>query len=343
MELAVTRRKLGAAFVVVLAAMTAVFSTAPAQGAKKGSCSPLDLAFVLDNTGSMGGAIDNIKKGLNKIVSEANTVSGGNVRYALVTFPEDNVVVNTPFADHNESQVKAAINSTFASGGGNIPESSDEALETAVLGRRATDVPPGKQTGDFQPPYRSGAQKIAVVITDAPPGGFDDDFTSADTAHAKQVAREARNRHVRVTSVWVGGTDDGDTQAKPALQTYAKTSGGEFRTTRSDGSGASAAIRASIATCGGKIKRRLRVKGTPHTIRAGRTSCVSFRVTSRGKPVKGARVRFAGHPAKTNRKGRATICVRLSRTGCRGVRATRRGFLAGRTRVCVAAAPRFTG
>src|SRR5206468_2237008 len=114
----------------------------------------------LDNTGSMGGAIDNIKKGLNKIIGEANTVSGGNIRYALVTFPEDDVVVNTPFADKNEAAEKSAINATFASGGGNIPESSDEALETVVLGRKASDVPAGKQTGDFQPPYRASAQKI---------------------------------------------------------------------------------------------------------------------------------------------------------------------------------------
>lgn len=344
---ALTRRKLGAAFVVGLAAVTAVYSVAPAEGAKKGSCSPLDLAFVLDNTGSMGGAIDNIKKGLNKIVNEANTVSGGNVRYGLVTFPEDNVVVNTVFADHNESAVKSSINSTFAGGGGNTPESSDEALETVVLGRKASDVPPGKQTGDFQPPYRSSAQKIAIVITDAPPGAFDDDYDATAKAHYKQVAKEAKARHIRVTSVWVGGSPkgSGDPDAKPALQDYAKTTGGEFRTTQADGTGASAAIRASIASCGGKKKKRkrLKVRGTPHTLTAGKSSCVSFRVTSGGKAAKGVRVRFAGHSAKTNSKGRARICVRFSSAGCRGVRATKRGSLPGRTRVCVAAAPRFTG
>jgi hypothetical protein len=344
MDLALTRRKIAAAFTVGLAAITAVGITSPAAEGQKGSCSPLDLAFVVDTTGSMGGALDNIKKGLNNIVGEATTVSGGNVRYGVVSFPGEEVIVNTPFADGNESAAKTAINGLSPGGGGSEPEASDEAMNTVINGLKASDRPAGQQTGDFQPPYRSGAEKLAVLITDAHPGGFDDAFTAADTAHVKSLAAQAKAKGIRITAVYVP-TSGVDPEIKGIMQDWASGSGGEYRQTKSDGTGASAAIRASIASCGGKTtkKKRLRIRGRPHVIRAGTSRCITFRVRSGRKAVKGAKVRFAGKSHKTNKKGRATFCVKFKKTGRKGVRVTKKGYVAGRTSVFVAAAPRFTG
>src|SRR5215204_6016732 len=159
MGFSLSRGKFAAAFTAGLAAVAAAGITSTAGGQARGSCSPLDLAFVVDNTGSMGPAIDNVRRGLGNIVDEANTVSGGNVRYSVVTFPEDNVVVNQPFTA-SESEARSAINGITLGGGGNIPESSDEAMNTVVNGLRASDRAGGQQTGDFQPPYRSSAEKI---------------------------------------------------------------------------------------------------------------------------------------------------------------------------------------
>ena len=51
--------------------------------------------------------------------------------------------------------------------------------------------------------------------------------------------------------------------------------------------------------------------------------------------MKGAKVRFAGKRAKTGRKGRAKMKVRLRKRGVRKVRVTKRGYRAGTARVRV--------
>jgi von Willebrand factor type A domain-containing protein len=338
------RRNSAVALTLALATAVAL-TTQPAAGAtfKSGSCTPLDLAFVIDNTGSMGGALTNVKKGLNKIVNEANTVAAGNLRLGVVEFPEDNVIVDTPFADNNEAAAKTAINGITLGGGGSVPESSDEALDTVVRGLRASDRPAGKQTGDFQPPYRSKAEKIAVIITDATPGGFADTFDSAAKKHAKNVAIAARNRGIRISSIYVptGGFEDPD--VVKIMKQYASISHGQYRKTKSDGSGTATAIEATIASCAGKTTGKLRVIPSRRTITAHHRTCVTFTVKSGKKRIRGATVSFAHEKAKTNKRGHARICATLGRLGRRGVKATKSGFRRGRTAVFVIRAPGFTG
>jgi hypothetical protein len=351
MDFALTRRKIGAAFTVGLAAMTAVFTTAPAESAKKASCTPLDLAFVVDTTGSMGGAIDNVKKGLDKIISEAKSVSKGDYRFGVVSVPGESITVNTPFADKNDAAAKSAIDSFSASGGAGEPEDTDGGVQTVIEGRKASDVSGtssdpegsrGPQTGDFQPPYRSGAQKLVVLITDAHPSGGDDSFEASDTAHVRALGNEAKSKGVRITAVYVP-TSGVDPEIKALMKSYASRSGGQYSQTKPDGKGASAAIRASIASCGGKIKKRLKLSATPRVIRAGATRCVTFKVKSGKKAVRRATVSFAGRKAKTNRKGRATICAVFRKVGRRRATAKKSGFTAGHTSVFVRTAPRPTG
>ena len=63
------------------------------------TCGCMDVALVIDNTGSMGGAINNVKAELPNIVAAAQAASGGDLRMGLVTFPEDNIIVNQPLID----------------------------------------------------------------------------------------------------------------------------------------------------------------------------------------------------------------------------------------------------
>src|SRR2546423_11703859 len=142
MNVALTRRKIAALFTVGLAVMTAVFTAVPAQSSSKkaAACSPLDLAFVVDTTGSMGGALDNVKKGLNTIVNEAKSVSKGNYRFGVVEIPGEEITVRVPFADHNDAATKSAINSFSAGGGGGEPENTDGGMQTVVEGRTAASV-----------------------------------------------------------------------------------------------------------------------------------------------------------------------------------------------------------
>src|SRR3954454_15954135 len=280
MHFAISRRTVAALFTVALAAMTAALTAAPTQGARA-TCAPLDLAFVVDTTGSMGSAIGNVKSGLNRIISQAKAVSGGNYRFGLVSVPGEEIVVNTPFADRNDAAVKSQIDAFSAGGGGNFPEDTDGAVQTVVEARRASDVPGtptspegsrGPQTGDFQPPFRAPAEKIIVLVTDAQPSGGDDSFEASDTTHVQAVAAEAKSKGIRIAAIYVP-TSGVDPAIRRSMRLYASGSGGEYRQTSSTGSGVAASIRGSIISCGGKFKP-LKVRSRPRRIPVGVTTCV---------------------------------------------------------------------
>ena len=108
--------------------------------------------------------------------------------------------------------------------------------------------------------------------------------------------------------------------APPPSQTVARTAGGDVANAcplRAAGAGA--------ATPGRAAKPRLRVRVAPRRARAGRRTRFRFRVTARGRPVRGARVRFAGATRRTGRRGRAVIVRRPARPGLRRARRTKRG------------------
>ena len=70
-------------------------------------------------------------------------------------------------------------------------------------------------------------------------------------------------------------------------------------------------------------------------VRAGRRTRFRFRVTARGRPVRGAKVRFLGRTKRTGRRGRARMTRRPARRGVRRVVATKRGFRSAKVRVRV--------
>ncbi len=109
---------------------------------------PMDVVFVIDDTGSMSGAISDVKSGLVSIISSIVTTSGGDYQLGLITF-KDTVIVEEDFALSNAAVIQTKINSLTASGGGNGPEASDEALNTAV---NCLSTHTG-QVGDFNGPW----------------------------------------------------------------------------------------------------------------------------------------------------------------------------------------------
>jgi hypothetical protein len=98
---------------------------------------------------------------------------------------------------------------------------------------------------------------------------------------------------------------------------------------------------------GGGRRPRLALSVRPGTVRTGRTVRFAFRVrrgTSRGAPVRGAVVRFAGRAARTDARGRAFIIRRLGSPRPWGARATKPGFRrAGATVRAIRSGPGFTG
>jgi len=232
----------------------AVFATAfvPRNAEAQKFCGPMDIAIALDDTGSMGGAIANVVGSLPTIIDQAQAASGpdgmpdtadDDLRLGYITFKDDVTV-------HHEltislAAVEASIAATVAGGGAGLPEASDEAKNTAINNLAAR---PG-QTGDFDEPWRAGAVNILILITDAPPGGFDDVTDPADVARMHDVAVTAAGLGIRISDVFVPTAGDYAGQAA-ILADDATTSGGVFITTAADGTGTADAILAIIETCG---------------------------------------------------------------------------------------------
>ena len=210
-------------------------------------CGPMDVAFVIDNTGSMGGAINNVKTELNSILDCIDAVSDGDYRLSLVTF-KDNITIHNNFAAANKAAVSASILALTAGGGGGEPEASDEALNTVVNALAAGGRP---QNIDFTPDWRAAAKKIVILVTDARPAGFDDSYTGGvDNVNAATRATQAAGRGILISAIYTETSTTNSATIIPIMQNYATTTGGVYIKTPSDGSGTGDAMIQIISTCG---------------------------------------------------------------------------------------------
>jgi hypothetical protein len=149
MKLSTTAR----VFVVAAAALlsTAAFSGADAK-------STVEVAFVLDTTGSMGGLIEGAKR---KIWSIATAIVDSNpdadIRMGLVAYRDigDDYVTKTFDLTADIQDLYAKLLELKARGGGDWPESVNEALDVAVNKLRWTEG------GD--------TRRIVFLVGDAPP------------------------------------------------------------------------------------------------------------------------------------------------------------------------------
>lgn len=126
----------------------------------KESPSELDLAFIVDNTGSMGKWIRSAQENVQKIIRDIERAQRTNVRFALVSYrdhpPQDSsFVTQTHDFTSDVSEMQRRVNEMRASGGGDFPEAVAAALYDAS-----------------QLTYRPNSTKVAVLIADAPPHGL---------------------------------------------------------------------------------------------------------------------------------------------------------------------------
>jgi hypothetical protein len=70
-------------------------------------------------------------------------------------------------------------------------------------------------------------------------------------------------------------------------------------------------------------------------VRSGRRTRFRFRVTSRGRAVRGAKVRFDGRTKRTGRRGRAVMVRRPVRPGLRRAVVRKRGKRTASVRIRV--------
>jgi uncharacterized protein YegL len=215
--------------------------TPPAQ--IPGECDCIDLVLVIDVTGSMTNAINNVKAGIDDIIDLADSTCG-NIQAALVTFDDEvDVDVDMTF---NVNTVRNAVTTLSVTGGAFEPEASDEALREVL-------TEPGTicdKTGDFTTSaFRDTCCKVAILVTDAHPGGCDDIYNPAvDMPNAHARALEAAALGVRIGALYVP-TSGGPGDIITVMSDYAATSGGVFGQADSTGAGTADAIEQIILDC----------------------------------------------------------------------------------------------
>jgi hypothetical protein len=139
--------------------------------------SKVDVFFLADNTGSMGGIIGSVQSSASTILT---AIAGGNPAFAGIDVgfgvgryfgdPVEGVAPGTAYQlqqpiTTSQASVQTAINTWIASGGGDLPEANFFALQQAATDGAATTggVSTGQDTG-----WRDGAGRIIVWFGDAP-------------------------------------------------------------------------------------------------------------------------------------------------------------------------------
>ncbi len=152
----------------------------------------VEVGFVLDTTGSMGPLIEGAKR---KIWSIATTIVESNpdaeIRMGLVAYRDigDEYVTKVFQLTTDIQDLYANLLELKARGGGDWPESVNEALHVAVTKLSWTQGPE--------------ARRIMFLVGDAPPH-----MDYAQDVKYPEVLRMARDRDITVNAVQAGGARD---------------------------------------------------------------------------------------------------------------------------------------
>lgn len=152
----------------------------------------VEVAFVLDTTGSMGGLLEGAKRKIWSIAtSVVDTNPDTDIRIGLVAYRDigDEYVTRTFDLTTDIQDIYANLLELKARGGGDWPESVNEALDVAV--------------NKLQWTKGSDARRIVFLVGDAPPHM---DYAQ-DTKYPKTLA-VAKQRDIVVNAVLAGNARD---------------------------------------------------------------------------------------------------------------------------------------
>lgn len=219
---------LGTALLAATAAALAYFPTlsgpatpvsdpaAVLSTADHGAAAVVEAVFVLDTTGSMGGLIQAAK---DKIWSIASSMAGADpapeIRMGLVAYRDrgDDYVTRHVDLTADLDRLHAELFQLQASGGGDTPESVNQALHEAI-----TEISWGQDPA---------AYRVVFLIGDAPPHmDYQDDVKYPETLAL------AKARGIRVNAIQCGGA----AETRALWQRIAQLGDGAFFEVASDGS-----------------------------------------------------------------------------------------------------------
>jgi hypothetical protein len=175
----------------------------------------LDLAFIVDTTGSMGGLIKAAQQQMVKMINELIHVADVDMCLGVVEYrdhpPQDKLVFKVYNFTSDLAKAQASINKLKAEGGGDGPESVLDGVMAACQ----------------KLAWRPHARRIAVLVGDAPPhgvgaggDGFPDGCPCGDTIESVTAAAE----EARIT-LYALGLNRSITESFTKLSTM---TGGEF-------------------------------------------------------------------------------------------------------------------
>lgn len=168
----------------------------------------LDLLFLIDATGSMADEIDKLKSSMAEIASQIDSLpERPSVRYSLVAYRDrgDAFVVKLEDFTSHLSRFQRSLSRLQASGGGDYPESLNEALHAAL----------------FEANWKQDdTVRIVLLVADAPPHlDYREDF-AYDTDMMNAVAMG-----VKIFPVGASGLDE---QGEYIFRQMAQFTGGKF-------------------------------------------------------------------------------------------------------------------
>jgi Mg-chelatase subunit ChlD len=176
---------------------------------KSPSSATLEMVFVLDTTGSMGGLIDGAKQRIWSIVNEVmQTESRPAVRIGLVAYRDrgDQYVTQVLPLTDDLDQVYSALMAYEAGGGGDTPEDVRRALLEGVTRAGWSNQP-------------NGVAQILFLVGDAPP--HDDYSDSPDT---RSTAANAVKKGIIVNTIQCGSIPN----TRQIWEAIAKTGNGQY-------------------------------------------------------------------------------------------------------------------
>ena len=166
--------------------------------------SAMDLALVIDTTGSMGDEMAYLQAELDSIVARLKREAGNlDLRIGLIVYRDvgdDYVVQSTPLTEDIRS-VRSTLASKEAAGGGDEPEAVDQAMAAAAAMQ-----------------WRPGAAKAVLLVADAPPHEDGLESTLASTERLRSMG-------VQIVPVAASGVED---TAQYVMRTMAALTQGRY-------------------------------------------------------------------------------------------------------------------
>ncbi len=235
-----------------------VSGTIPVTVLPSGTCGAMDVALVVDVSGSVSPAIPAIKSALTNTINAIDCASGGDYQLGLVTF-NGGVCVKVPLGQGgspaaNRTAVLSAINNAqFTQCAGpntRVEELSADAVSAAINNSAAGNCPTCGpcQTGNFTSPWRANAQKSIILITDNIASTCNNQ--ALPTSVAAALAEQAFRKGIRITTVYVL-TGSADANVRTYLFHYAFGTGGRYIEATATNPAISDGLKASMQNCGG--------------------------------------------------------------------------------------------